>query len=148
MKKQWNIRKASLDDAYGLKLSMDFAYAPYKERMNGLRLPPMDSDYEFEIQHFPTWVLDFEGQIAGGLIMVFEKSYATIANIAIHPAYQGEGLGGSLMKFAEKAAKDKKYTQLRLATHVLLHENIALYLHLGWQEISRNAHKVMMKKEI
>lgn len=148
MTQPWNIRKATLDDAYGLKLCMDFAYAPYQERMNGLRLPPMDSDYEFEIQHFPTWVVDFEGKITGGLIMVFEKSYATIANIAVHPAYQGEGIGGSLIRFAETKAKEKKYTQIRLATHPLLNENIALYLHLGWRVIERDDVRVTMTKEI
>jgi GNAT superfamily N-acetyltransferase len=92
--------------------------------------------------------LEYQGRIVGGLIMVFQESFATIANIAVHPEFQAQGLGGGLMKYAETIAKEKNYTQLRLATHVLLHENITLYLHLGWQEIGRNAHKVMMKKEI
>lgn len=149
MSQHWQIRKANIDDAYGLKLCMDFAYEPYKERMQGLRLPPMDSDYELEIEHFPTWVVEYQdGKIIGGLILNFEKAYATIVNIAVHPEFQGEGIGGALMQFAENSAKEKHYTQMRLATHILLNENIDLYLHLGWYEKSHTSSKVLMEKEI
>ncbi len=53
-----------------------------------------------------------------------------------------------MMRFAETTAKIKTYTQIRLATQILLAENIDLYLHLGWQEINRIRTKVLMKKEI
>ena len=52
------------------------------------------------------------------------------------------------MKFAESVAQDKGYTELRLATHILLTENISLYEHLGWSEIERDEVRVYMKKEI
>ncbi len=47
--------------------------------------------------------------------MMFEKNSASIANIAIHPDFQGQGLGGGLMKFAKTKEKDKGYSELRLA---------------------------------
>ena len=56
--------------------------------------------------------------------------------------------GGGLLEFAETVAKEKAYCELRLATHILLTENISLYEHLGWSEIERDETRVHMKKEI
>ena len=148
MNKQWQIREALTTDSDGLQNCMETAYASYQNRMGGERLPPMDIDYLQEINDFPSWVAESNGNIVGGLIMVFEKEYASIANVAVHPDFQGQGLGGGLMKFAENKAKEMKYSELRLATHVLLTENISLYLHLGWSEIERDAVRVHFNKKI
>jgi len=80
--------------------------------------------------------------------MTFENDYASIANVAVHPNFQGQGLGGGLLTFAEKVAKEKCYSELRLATHVLLKENVSLYIHLGWAETDRDEVRVYMKKYI
>lgn len=148
MKKQWKIRKAIISDSTGLQNCMETAYASYQSRMGGERLPPMDVDYSLEIKDSPSWVAESSDNIVGGLFMTFEKEHASIANIAVHPDFQGQGLGGGLMKFAESKAKEMKYSELRLATHVLLTENISLYLHLGWSEIDRDDVRVYFKKEI
>lgn len=142
------IREATLEDSESLKKCMVLAYAPYQERMGGERLPPTDIDYSSEIENYPVWVVESQGHILGGLIMVFEDGRSSIANIAIDPNYQGQGIGGRLMKFAESKAKEKNSSELRLATHVLLSENISLYRHLGWEEIGRDESRVFMKKEI
>ena len=148
MKKQWGVRKAVVKDSIELHECMGLAYASYEERMGGIRLPPMDVDYDNEIRNFPTWVADFSGRVVGGLIMVYETEYASIANIAVHPEFQGQGIGRGLMNFAENKAKDKGYSELRLATHVLLTENVSAYLHSGWSEIDRDEVRVYMKKHI
>ena len=140
------IRQANTKDSVGLKNCMESAYATYQQRMNGLRLPPMDVDYLLEIKNYPTWVVEQEGEIAGGLIMMFENDLASIANIAVGPKFQGQGIGGELMKFAESTAREKQFPALQLATHVLLEENISLYRHLGWVETGRDETKVFMKK--
>ncbi|MCW8884066.1 MAG: GNAT family N-acetyltransferase [Motiliproteus sp.] len=127
---------------------MDSAYACYQERMGGKRLPPMDLDYADEIQNYPTWVAECEGKVVGGITMMFEDDYASIANIGIHLDFQGQGLGGGLMKFAEAQAKENYYSELRLATHVLLTENVALYLHLGWVEYDCDDVRIYMRKVI
>jgi len=144
----WHIREAVPEDSDSLKNCMESAYAAYQERMGGLRLPPMDVDYLSEIKNYPTWVVDSEGSILGGLIMVFENEQASIANIAVDPRFQGQGIGGALIKVAESKAKDSSFSELHLATHVLLNENISLYQHLGWEETGRDETRVFMKKEI
>ena len=148
MKLRWHIRKAVPEDSGGLQNCMESAYAVYQKRMGGMRLPPMDENYKNEIEEFPAWVVECDNKIAGGLIMMFESEYALIANIAVHPELQGQGLGSGLMKFAESKAKEKNYSVLRLATHVLLTENLSLYRHLGWTEINRDETRVYMKREI
>jgi hypothetical protein len=49
---------------------------------------------------------------------------------------------------AETKAKEKHYTELRLATHILLTEDVDLYRHLAWSEFGRDETKVFMKKNI
>jgi len=148
MKLRWHIRKAVPEDSVGLQNCMESAYAAYQKRMGGKRLPPMDQNYKNEIEEFPAWVVEYDNNIAGGLIMMFENEYALIANIAVHPELQGRGLGSGLMRFAESKAKEKSYSVLRLATHVLLTENLSLYRHLGWTEVNRDETRVYMRKEI
>ena len=148
MKKQWKIRQAVIKDSVELQGCMELAYGSYKDRMEGKRLPPMDVNYSDEIRDYPSWVAVSDGTVVGGLFMMFEKKYASIANIAIQPDFQGQGLGGGLMRFAETKAKDKGYSELRLATHILLIENVSLYLYLGWTEIDRDEVRVYMKKDI
>jgi ribosomal protein S18 acetylase RimI-like enzyme len=148
MQSAWSIRKARPEDSEGLKHCMELAYATYQKRMGDIRLPPMDADYLAEIRSYPTWVVESEGRILAGLIMVFKNGQASIANIAVDPTCQGQGIGGELMAFAESQAKENDYSDLRLTTHVLLEENISLYEHLGWRETSRDKNKVFMKKDI
>ena len=148
MNRTWKIRKATPADSIGLKGSMESAYTGYQDRMGGLRLPPMDLDYTSEINNYPTWVVETENNIIGGLTMSFEDDRASIANIAVSPAAQGQGIGGELMKFAELKAKENGFVELHLATHVLLNENVSLYQHLGWTETSRDETRVYMQKKI
>lgn len=145
---KWNIRKGTIDDAKSLKSCMIIAYSKYLNRLNGKTLPPMDIDYEEEIASFPVWVAEFDKEIVGGLILMFEDKYTTIANVAVHPDFQGKGLGRGLMNFAECEAKCRGYSEIRLATHVLLTENISFYLNLGWIEIGRDDTRVYMKKDV
>lgn len=144
----WTLREAGPEDAEGLRNCMVSAYAAYRERMGGARLPPMDVDYRAEIEGYPTWVVTAGGVVLGGLIMVFENDRASIANIAVRPQYQGLGIGGELMRFAESQARERDLAELRLATHVLLEENLSLYRHLGWRETGRDGTRVFMSKEL
>lgn len=144
----WQIRAAIPEDADGLAHCMASAYAIYQERMGDVRLPPMDADYLDDILNYPTWVAEADGKILAGLIMSFANDHASIANIAVDPGCQGQGIGGALMKFAESRARENNCSELHLTTHVLLHENLSLYRHLGWQETGRDKVSVFMRKAI
>lgn len=141
----WKIRKANIEDADGLRRCMHRAYSIYAERMAGESLPPLEIDYTAEIQNYPTWVAESEGQIIGGLIMCFDLEGATLSNIAVDTDFQGHGLGRGLLSFAENQAKHHGFAILHLATHVLLTENLAIYSRLGWKETTRENSKVLFE---
>ncbi len=148
MRKKWTIRKAVQEDSDSLHSCMNSAYAKYTKRMEGKRLPPMDLDYSSEIGNYPTWVAVCESAVVGGLTMVFGDEHASISNIAVSPEFQGQGVGKALIELAEREAREKSYSELHLATHVLLKENISLYKYFGWKETSREKVRVRMKKEL
>ena len=147
-KRSWTIRKAVVSDAEVLAESMHASYLVYTSRLGGKTLPPMIVDYKEEIRTYPVWVAEFDGKLIGGLILMPEEDYMTIANVAVHPQFQGNGLGRGLMEFGEAEAKKQGYSELRLATHILLAENISLYVHLGWSETDRDEYRVYMRKII
>lgn len=144
----WKIRKAIASDAKALSECMNAAYMRYTERFEGNPLPPMTADYEEEIRSYPVWIAESDGVLVGGLILMPEQEYMTIANVAVHPTYQGHGLGRGLMAYGESEAHRQGYSNLRLTTHILLTENFSLYSHLGWSEVERDESRVYMEKEI
>lgn len=147
-KKHWTLREARISDAKALSDCMQAAYGIYGSRLSGKTLPPMTVNYEDEIRTYPVWVAESDGIIVGGLILMPEASYMTLANVAVHPQFQGYGLGRGLMALADFEAKQQGYSELRLATHISLTETISLYAHLGWLEISRDDYRVTMQKRL
>ena len=91
---------------------------------------------------------DQEQNLVGGLIMLFEPDHAVLANVAVSPDFQGHGLGRGLIDFAQEQARARSYSSLRLATHSLLTENIAMYEHLGWKQIGEEGNKVYFEKPL
>jgi len=142
----WNIRKATVKDVNDVEKCMHLAYLKYKDRLDVEKLPPMHVDYKEEILSYPVWVVEVNNQIAGGIVLVFEQDYASIANIALHPEFQGKGIGKFLMDFAEKEAIRRGYTEINLATHILLTENVEFYKRLGWIQVNQDDTKIYMKK--
>ncbi|MGF1732563.1 GNAT family N-acetyltransferase [Photobacterium kasasachensis] len=145
-KKTWEIRQAKLSDADSLARCMYDAYSQFKEKLGGQDLPPMLVDYEEEIRSYPVWVAYAGEHLVGGLILVFSETYTTIANVAVHPEFQGHGLGRGLIEFAQKQAELRGHKEIRLVTHVGMSANITLYSYLGWKEYERSENKVFMTK--
>lgn len=145
---QWSIRKATLADAEGLKDCMVRAYSIYQHKLHGKRLPPMDADYREEIASFPTWIAEIGDEIVGGITLVPDRGYMTLANIAVSPEHQSMGLGKGLLAFAEAEARRRGFSLMRLATHRLLIEVATFYRHLGWNECGRDADRIYMQKAI
>ena len=60
-----------------------------------------------------------------------------IENVAVDPAFQGQGLGRRLMAFAEQYAREHGLRELRLYTNKVMVENLAFYRNLGFVEVER-----------
>ena len=147
-KRSWTIRKAIGSDGKALTECMHAAYMIYSERLSVRTLPPLTVDYEWEICSNPVWVAISDGTVVGGLILMPEDDFMKVANIAVHPHFQGHGLGRGLMELAEAEAERRGYSELRLATHLLLTENLSPYSHLGWSETGRDTERAYFKKNI
>jgi ribosomal protein S18 acetylase RimI-like enzyme len=99
----------------------------------------MQDDYPRRIANSQTWVLEDLRRIAGVLVLEERPDAFVLDNIAIHPDWQGKGLGRRLMDFAEAEARRRGWAMIRLYTHALMTENQALYRRLGYVETGRIA---------
>jgi ribosomal protein S18 acetylase RimI-like enzyme len=117
------------------------AYSHYIARM-GKAPGPMLDDYSRRIQDGQAWVLETNGTIAGLVVLEDDGQGALLLdNIAVAPSAQGQGVGRRLIAFTESEARRRGCRQVRLYTHVLMVENIALYTRLGFRETGRVSEK-------
>jgi ribosomal protein S18 acetylase RimI-like enzyme len=73
----------------------------------------------------------------GLVVLLQEDDHVLLDNVAVDPSSQGRGVGRALMAFAEEEARRRGFREIRLYTHQLMHENVALYPHLGYEETGR-----------
>lgn len=132
----WILRRAKPTDASALARCVDAAYRHYIPRM-GKPPGPMLADYAEAIRHHQVWVAELEQRIIGGLVLIPAEDHLLLDNIAVHPDYQGRGVGRALLDLADAEAWSQGYRTLRLYTHETMTENIALYTRRGWVETHR-----------
>ena len=142
----WTLRRATVDDAKELAACIDAAYAIYAGRISDL--PSVSEGIEDDIANRIVWVAEQSQKIVGGLILFTEIDFMLVMNIAVHPDTSGLGIGRRLMTKAEEETRVRGLSEMRLSTHVDMPENVALYEHLGWQEIERSGSKVKMRKSL
>ena len=98
----------------------------------------MLDDYARRIADEQVWMLEDEGTLAGILVLEDAEGGALLLdNVAVAPNAQGKGHGRTLVAFAETEARRRGHSQLRLYTHVLMTENLAIYSRLGFEETHR-----------
>ena len=130
------IRQASSSDALSVERIVRAAYAKYVARI-GKPPGPMNDDYAARIAQQAVWLLIASGEIAGILVLLEEDDHLLLDNVAVDPRHQGKGIGRALIGFAEQEARRRAHTEIRLYTHQAMHENIAMYPQLGYEEIGR-----------
>ena len=134
-------RLARPDEADVLHRIVHDAYAHYIQRM-GKPPGPMLDDYARRIRDGQAWVLEVDGTIASLVVLEDDGQGALLLdNIAVAPFAQGRGIGRRLVTFTESEARRRGCKQVRLYTHVLMVENIALYGRLGFRETGRASEK-------
>lgn len=130
------IRQACAEDATSITALVDEAYAPYITRI-GRKPGPMLEDYRQVIDRLGTFVMTDAEQVIGVLVMEQEGNELLLANVAVLPAYKGQGIGKALMAFCERHALAAGCASIRLYTHVLMTENIGIYGKLGYAQTHR-----------
>lgn len=135
------IRPARPEDGDAVRQLVLDAYGHYVARM-GKPPGPMLDDYDRRIADGQAWVLEEGGQLAGMLVLEDQGDGALLLdNVAVAPSAQGKGYGRALVAFAEAEARRRGLGEVRLYTHVLMTENLALYARLGFRETGRVSEK-------
>lgn len=145
------IRRAKTADLGAVQRIVAAAYTPYVARI-GRAPEPMHDDYTRRVADQDLWVLDHGGAVIGLVILTDTADGLMVVNLAVDPDHQGSGYGRRLMAFAETEARRRDHTVVRLYTNVLMTENIARYLHLGYHEtgpdVQMGFDRVLMAKTV
>ena len=136
MKPEREIRSATTEDLAIVEDVVREAYEIYVGRI-GKSPGPMLDDYAALIDTGAVSVSEIDGRIAGIIVLLEKPDHLLLDNIAVRRKAQGQGLGRRLIAFAEAEARRRGFRELRLYTHVMMVENIALYMRLGFIETGR-----------
>jgi GNAT superfamily N-acetyltransferase len=130
-------RRATASDSASCADVAFRSYLPYIDRMGGQRPAPMDADYAESIARDLVWVAEVGIHVAGFLVLVDQPATTLLENVAVHPDWQGRGIGRLLVAIGEDHAKSTGKNAVRLYTNAAMLENRRLYSHLGYAEVGR-----------
>lgn len=145
------IRPALATDIPAIAAIAQAAYAPYIERM-GCKPAPMTDDYAKLVAAGNVWVIIRVNIISGFIVLQKKSDHILVNNIAVTPIHHGNGLGRTLLDYAEAYAWQQDVNELRLYTNEKMHKNIEIYSKLGWLEYQRaeqdGFRRVFMRKRL
>ncbi len=148
---EMEIRPARLADAPAIAECVDAAFRHYIDRIGKPPGPMMDDYKEVVLQHRVLLMID-QTNIVGVLVLIREAASLLLDNVAVHPAYQGRGLGRQLIALAEDETRRMGLSAITLYTNACMTENISLYKSLDYMETERKTEKgyqrVYMRKEL
>jgi len=143
------IRLARLNEAIRLADCAHLSYKKYVEQI-GQQPAPMLEDYIQIIQQHQVWVAEYRHKVVGFAVLKQMEEGFLLDNLAIHPDYQGLGVGGTLLRHAEEQARQLGYDSIYLYTHEKMLDNQALYSRKGYREYERRQEegysRVFMRK--
>ncbi len=124
--------------AFAVVACVRAAYTKYVVPI-GREPAPMLADYPALIARGVVHVLrePVKADVRGLIVLLPTDRAMFVENVAVHPHYQGQGLGGRLMAFAEERARAADLPEVRLYTNEAMTENLAFYGLLGFEETAR-----------
>lgn len=140
------MRLATRNDLDAVVGCIASAYAVYQDTIPDL--PPVLDGIDDAIAARRVSVLTKVGAVAGVLIVQMEDGDAMLENVAVDPAFAGQGLGRRLIDHAVDLARGRGCRRIRLNTHAGMARNIALYEHLGWVVTDRQGNSVSMARDL
>ena len=112
------LRQAKASDAAGIRKLTRDAYAKWVPLI-GREPKPMTADYDEAVRNHRIDLLYLEGTLAALIETIAEADHLLVENVAVSPAFQGQGLGRKLMAHAEQLAAAAGYREIRLYTNKL-----------------------------
>ncbi|MDP4005202.1 N-acetyltransferase [Methylobacterium sp. NEAU K] len=126
------IRRAEPGDTAAIQALVEAAYTKWIPVIG--RLPtPMRADYGEAVLAHRFDLLHVGADLAALIETRRENDHLLIVNVAVHPAFQGRGLGVRLMAHAETVAASAGLAALRLYTNKKYAANLRLYASLGYR---------------
>jgi len=135
------IRRALSGDLSAVTALTEQAYAPYTAMLEAPPIP-VTEDYAPRIENGQVWLLESDGEPAGLAVFELHEDHLLIFSIAVSPAFQGKGLGITLLRWLEDRARAAALPEMRLYTNARMARNIALYLAYGFHETGRRPNPV------
>lgn len=132
------IRPAGAEDVDVVRAIVRDAYAKYVPRL-GREPAPMTADYAELVADKLVWVAAAGDEIVGVVVLRPGTESMLLENVAVAPAWQGRGVGRTLIGFAEGRARELGAAEITLYTNELMTENLALYPALGYEETGRRS---------
>jgi GNAT superfamily N-acetyltransferase len=136
------IRPALPDDHDAVVETVRLAYAKYVARI-GREPAPMLADYRAAIATGTVHLVGSShlvgsGNACSGLILLYPALDSLfVETVAVHPLFQGSGLGVRLMDFADAQARAHGMAAVTLYTIAKMVENIPFYQRRGFQITGR-----------
>ena len=147
----FSIRPAGPGDAAAVRDLTRAAYAKWVPLI-GREPMPMKADYEHAVREHLVDLLSAGPDLAALIEMIDEGDHLLIENLAVSPAFQGQGCGRLLLAHAEARAAALGRPELRLYTNKSFTGNVAFYQRGGYvidrEEPFKEGFTVYMSKRI
>ncbi|MFO0995346.1 MAG: GNAT family N-acetyltransferase [Alphaproteobacteria bacterium] len=132
------LRRATSADAVAVRTLTRAAYAKWVPLI-GREPLPMTADYDRAIADHIIDLWEEDGQLLALIETVPAMDHLLIENIAVRPDQQGRGIGGRLLRHAERLAVARGLEEVRLYTNAAFASNIAFYAGLGYEVYRRGS---------
>ena len=134
------IRLALPEEAEAVRALSAAAYLPVYLPLYGRPPMPAREDYGPRIACGEVWLAEIDARLAAVLVLERQADHLLLYSIAIHPAFQGQGLAAKLLAFADECARQAGFEEIRLYTNEKMLRNQAIYARAGYREIGRRPH--------
>ena len=145
------VRRAMPPDALAVRELTRAAYAKWVPAI-GREPTPMTVDHDARVRDHRVELLHVDGRLAALIELVPEAAHLLIENVAVLPAFQGQGYGRRLLAHAETVAASLGLSVMHLYTNPLFAGNVQLYGRLGYQVDREEPYKggttVYMSKQL
>lgn len=125
------LRQAVASDAAAVRALVRAAYARWVPLI-GREPKPMGADYDAAVRDHRVDLAYLGDELAALIETIPQPDHLLVENVAVAPAFQGQGLGRFLMAHADRLAAAQGHVEMRLYTNQRFAENIRLYLELGY----------------
>lgn len=133
-----NFRKATPDDITHVWRIVYHAYSAYIPLL-GRTPPTFFEDFDSHIAKGNLWILN-QDDPAAMVVLTPNSNYVTIQALCVDPRCQGQGLGRTVLQFAEDYTASLGISELKLYTNSLMERNIKIYSQWGFSETHRETY--------